>query len=121
MKNINEGTMKITFLGQDVSFAGLPTAAQYAVVLLMAAVFALAVFMVGDFAKALRSVFQSMAAGRPFEEAAVKGFKRSALWLAIIGVLAANGYVLVMAAFLLLFSYVFSYGVILQTESDETL
>jgi len=70
---------------------------------------------------ALRSVFQSIANGRPFEDSTIKGFRSAALWIAILGV--GNGKIsgLIIAALCLFLSYVFHYGMLLQQESDETL
>ncbi len=113
--------MNLTVLGRHIKFASLSAAGQTAVVILMAVVCLLAIPMMRDLTRALHNVFQPMACGRPFEEEAVKGFGRAAVWCAVIGVLALNGYVLVIAALLLLLSYVFHYGSVLQTESDETL
>ncbi len=121
MADVDGASMDLTFFGRHVEFENLSFGMQAAVVILMAVIFVLAVIMMGDLIKALRSVFRSMAAGRPFEEPAVKGFRRAALWLVIIGVLANEISAVLIAACFLLFSYVFSYGMMLQIESDETL
>lgn len=114
-------TVDLTCFGHTINFQELSHPLQIAVSLLLIAMLVITCIMVRALVNALRSVFQSIANGRSFEDSTVKGFRSVALWIAILGV--GNGKIsgLIIAALCLLLSYVFHYGMLLQQESDETL
>ena len=114
-------TVDLTCFGKTINFQELSHPLQITVSLLLIAMLFITCIMVRALAKALRSVFQSIANGRPFEDSTIKGFRSAALWIAILGV--GNGEILglIIAALCLFLSYVFHYGMLLQQESDETL
>ncbi len=116
-----EGTVDLRILSSEVVFESLSRTMQNVVIIVMIVLFIFSVILVGELVKALRSVFQAMANGRPFEETAVKGFRKAAIWMLVIGILAGVGTGIVIAALFLLLSYVFHYGMVLQQESDELL
>ncbi len=115
------GDVDLFWMADPVDFASLSSGMQTLVCIVMIITFCFAFLMTGDLTKALRSVFQAIGEGRPFEETAIKGFRRTALWMVILAVLTAETPYLVIALLCLLFSYVFRYGLILQQESDETV
>ncbi|MCC8106890.1 MAG: hypothetical protein LIO99_12970 [Clostridiales bacterium] len=114
-------TVDLTCFGHTIHYQELSLSLQITVSLLMIAMLVITCIMVRALVHALRSVFQSIANGRPFEDSTVKGFRKAALWIAILGV--GNGKIsgLIIAALCLFLSYVFHYGMLLQQESDETL
>ncbi len=116
-----EYSYSLTWFGNPVEFDNLSPFLMGLMIVLIVIICILSIFMVEDLMKALRSVFQAMANGRPFEEKSVAGFRRAAIWMLVIGILAGSFSSLVAAACLLVLSYVFRYGLLLQTESDETL
>ncbi|MCD8398190.1 MAG: hypothetical protein LUD12_13595 [Lachnospiraceae bacterium] len=119
--NSTELTVALTCFGHTINFQELSHPLQITVSLLLIAMLVITCIMVRELVHALRSVFQSIANGRPFEDSTIKGFRKAALWIAIISV--GNGKIwgLIIAALCLFLSYVFHYGMLLQQESDETL
>ncbi|MDO4650315.1 MAG: hypothetical protein Q4B26_16875 [Eubacteriales bacterium] len=118
---MDSAAMELTWFGKEIVFETLSGGMQNLVVIGMAVVFVFAFFLVGDLSKALRSVFQAAANGRLFEESSVRGFRRTALWSLVIGILTGvgTGFAIAIACWLL--AYVFHYGLLLQQQSDETL
>lgn len=114
-------TVDLTCFGHTIHFQELSHPLQITVSLLMIAMLVITCIMVRALVHALRSVFQSIANGRPFEDSTVKGFRKAALWIAILGVLGGEIFGLIIAVLCLFLSYVFHYGMLLQQESDETL
>ncbi|MCD8348608.1 MAG: hypothetical protein LUD16_11835 [Lachnospiraceae bacterium] len=114
-------TVDLTCFGHTINFQELSHPLQITVSLLLIAMLVITCIMVRELVLALRSVFQSIANGRPFEDSTIKGFRKAALWIAIISV--GNGKIwgLIIATLCLFLSYVFHYGMLLQQESDETL
>ncbi|MCD7956692.1 MAG: hypothetical protein LUG93_13300 [Lachnospiraceae bacterium] len=114
-------TVDLTCFGHTIHFQELSHPLQITVSLLMITMLAITCIMVRALVHALGSVFQSIANGRPFENSVITGFRKAALWIAIISV--GNGKIwgLIIAALCLFLSYVFHYGMLLQQESDETL
>lgn len=114
-------TVDLTCFGNTIHFQELSQSSQITVSLLMIAMLIITCVMVRALVHALRSIFQSIANGRPFENSAITGFRKAALWIAIISV--GNGKIwgLIIAVLCLFLSYVFHYGMLLQQESDETL
>ncbi|MCC8137694.1 MAG: hypothetical protein LIO76_06450 [Clostridiales bacterium] len=114
-------TVDLTCFGHTINFQELSHSLQIAVSLLLIAMLVITCIMVHALVHALRSVFQSIANGRPFEDSVITGFRKAALWIAILGV--GNGKIwgLIIAVLCLFLSYVFHYGMLLQQESDETL
>ncbi|MCD7716377.1 MAG: hypothetical protein LUI39_07990 [Lachnospiraceae bacterium] len=114
-------TVDLTCFGHTINFQELSHPLQIAVSLLLIAMLVITCIMVNALVHALRGVFQSIANGRPFEDSTVKGFRKAALWIAILGILNGEIFGLIIAALCLFLSYVFHYGMLLQQESDETL
>ncbi len=118
---MDSATMELTWFGKEIVFESLSGSMQNLIVIGMAVICVFTFFLVGDLSKALRSVFQAAANGRPFEESSVKGFRRTALWSLIIGILTGEGTGFAVAIACWLLAYVFHYGLLLQKQSDETL
>ncbi|MDO4650728.1 MAG: hypothetical protein Q4B26_18990 [Eubacteriales bacterium] len=118
---MDPATMELAWFGKEIVFESLSGGMQILVIIGMVVICVFAFVLVGDLSKALRSVFQAVANGRPFEESSVKGFRRTALWSLVIGILTGKGAGIVVAIACLLLAYIFHYGVLLQQESDETL
>ncbi len=114
-------TVDLTSFGNTIHYQELSLPLQIIVSLLLIAMLVITCIMVNTLVHALRSVFQSIANGRPFEDCTVKGFRKAALWIAILGVLNGEIFGLIIAVLCLFLSYVFHYGMLLQQESDETL
>lgn len=114
-------TVNLTWFGNTISYQELSHPLQITVSVFILAMLVIACIMIRALVNALRSIFQSIANGRPFENSVIKGFRKASLWIAIIGLLDGKIFGIILAALCLFLSYIFHYGMLLQQESDETL
>ncbi len=68
---MDSATMELTWFGKKIVFESLSSGMQNLIVIGMVVVCVFAFFLVRDLSKALRSVFQAISNGRPFEESSV--------------------------------------------------